>query len=176
MPAEIIQTLEDSIIDFIKNNKILLDNDLSERNICSELRATIKKHFSDWDVDTEYNRFGKDRKRKLIIRAKERFLEAKRNGETPNSSVSIDELYENPESAPVYPDLIVHERTEEFNNLIVLEVKKSNNPELLSGWDEWKIEFFRNTLRYQIGAHLVLNTGRNFDDPNSYIEKLRIWT
>lgn len=60
---------------------------------------------------------------RLIIASRERFLQYKKQGIAPNSKVSIDELYKHPERTPVLPDIIVHKRTDEFNNLLVVEVK-----------------------------------------------------
>jgi hypothetical protein len=173
--CNIREKIEASVLRFAERDYKLLVSDANEDSISSKIAQQIEIEFLEWDIDTQYNRFGIGIKTKLIKTSKAKFLEYKQRGITPNFRISIDELYRNPESAPVFPDIIVHRRNEEFNNHLIIEVKKKNNPELFNGWDEWKIQFFMNTLNYRYGAHLILNSGHQYDDLNQYIYQIRIW-
>ncbi len=167
--------LQNSLLEFIKGHKILLVQDVKEETISHAIASCMSEIFEGWDVDPEYNRFGIQQKKKLIGTSKQRFLLYKKEGVIPNYNITIEELYQNPEAAPVFPDIIVHKRTEEFNNLLIVEVKKEQNPELFNGWDEWKIQFFMHTFQYQFGAHVVLKTSDNYDDPHKYISMIKFW-
>jgi hypothetical protein len=169
------EKLENSLIESISDNEQLFVQDVNEETINFAIATALKKQFPDWDVDPEYNRFGADQKAKIISVSKDRFFEYRRQGLIPNCDMTIKELYDNPEKAPVYPDIIVHKRTEEFNNLLIVEVKKENNQELFNGWDEWKIQFFLHTFKYQHGAHVVLKTSKKFSDPSDYISAINFW-
>ena len=174
--CSIREKIESSVLRFVERDYKLLVSDANEDSISSKVAQQMETEFPEWDIDTQYNRFGTGIKTKLIKASKSKFLEYKQRGITPNFKISIDELYRNPESAPVFPDVIVHKRTEEFNNHLIMEVKKLNNPELFNGWDEWKIQFFMHTLNYSYGAHLILKSGDQYNDPSEYIYQLRIWS
>jgi hypothetical protein len=173
--CDIYERIERSVLRFIERDYKLLVSDANEDSISARIAQNMEPEFPEWDIDTQYNRFGIGIKTKLINISKEKFLEYRRRGIAPNFRISIEELYGNPESAPVFPDIIVHKRNEEFNNHLVMEVKKLNNPELFNGWDEWKIHFFMHTLNYRNGVHLILKSGYQYDDPNQYIHQIGIW-
>ena len=98
--------------------------DVKEETINFAIAAALKKQFPDWDVDPEYNRFGADQKAKLISVSQQRFLQYSRQGIVPNYDMTIEELYTHPERARVYPDIIVQQEKQEFNNLFIIKVKK----------------------------------------------------
>ena len=169
------EKLEISLIETIKNNETLMVHDANEITISHAISSEMSKQFPNCDVDPEYNRFGAEQRTKIISMSRKRFLQYKAQGVVPSCKMTIDELYQNPEKAPVFPDIIVHIRTEEFNNLLIVEVKKENNPELFDGWDEWKIQFFMEVFQYQHGAQVVLKTTEKLDHPESYISNINFW-
>lgn len=70
---EIRNILETSINEFNQHDEYLIENDLSERCICSRLafyiqQTLITSHFNDYTVDVEYNRGakGKDKSPKVL--------------------------------------------------------------------------------------------------------------
>lgn len=173
--CNMLEKIVASVLRFAESDYKLLVSDANEDSISAKIAQQMEVEFPEWDVDTQYNRFGIGIKTKLIKMSKAKFLEYKQRGVTPNFQISIDELYRNPESAPVFPDIIVHKRNEELNNHLIIEVKKRNNPELFNGWDEWKIKFFMSTLDYSYGAHLILNSGHQYNDLSQYIYDIQLW-
>ncbi len=105
---EIRNILETAINMFNENDVYLIENDLSERCICSRLALCIQQtlmtsRFSEYTVDVEYNRGakGKDKSPKILHDKK------------------------------IVVDLIVHKRGQSeyygFDNLFCVEMKKSNS-------------------------------------------------
>lgn len=105
---EIRNILETAINKFNENDVYLIENDLSERCVCSRLALYIQQtlmisRFCDYTVDVEYNRGakGKDKSPKVLHDKK------------------------------IVVDLIVHKRGQfeyyGFDNLFCVEMKKSNS-------------------------------------------------
>lgn len=84
----------------------LLDVCANERSLTHKLAECLQVEFKEYDVDCEYNRRGTDVKRleRLLFRG-----------------APSDDL----DARTVYPDIIVHQRGEDENNLLVIEAKKS---------------------------------------------------
>lgn len=152
--ALFLQALED----FLANEADLLDVDINERAISSKLALYLSKFFPNWNVDCEYNRLGR-MGRKLIAHSKHYFEQAKAKGIIPENIKTFSELQKSEFRVAVYPDIIVHHRMHEFDNLLIIEIKKANNPAVRLGWDEYKINFFIDVLHYKTGVFVVFNTG-----------------
>lgn len=130
-----------AIEQLVRNDSALLDLGVTERSLSCRLAhyMTISGAVQPpITVDCEYNRhFRKSKKLNLPPRkAMDRELRA----------------------TTVYPDIVVHERNCDANNLIVLELKK---PGESIKYDELKLRAFRNELGYLHTAHVIL--GRNSD-------------
>ena len=99
----------------------LLDVNASERSIAARLAQYLQEHFTDKNVDVEYNRMGDAPKRVAWSEDKD----------------------------DVYPDIIVHVRGP-GNNLLAIEIKKDSNPEPKDK-DIRKLRAYRQDedLRYQ---------------------------
>ena len=156
---EIKQGFEQALSDFIATDGDLLRFNADERAISHKLAEHIGRYFREWNIDCEYNRIGTDQQKKLIHYSRERFIQAKQAGVIPNFITSFDELQHSEYAVPVYPDIIVHRRGDPTTSLLVVEVKKANNPDVMLGWDQWKIEFFRAILNYRAGVFISFNTG-----------------
>jgi len=78
----------------------------------------------------------------------------------------------------LYPDIIIHQRGANENNLCIIEVKKSTN-RIGGSYDEKKLKFYTDTteekgLKYGIGFFLKLQTGKDFVEKgktNYFLEK-----
>jgi hypothetical protein len=110
--------------------------------------------------------------RKLIDRSKEKFREAKAVGIIPTQITTLEELVKSDLAVSVFPDIIIHHRTHAFENLLIVEIKKANNPDVGLGWDEFKIEFFIGVLRYKAGAFVVFNTEPTDDNTTSLVKSI----
>jgi len=110
---------------YLEKETQLLVNNSSEQAISHRLAVMLEKEFSEWNVDCEYNRDESTIKRlKYAI--------------SPNEPV---------EERNVVPDIIVHKRMTQ-SNLLVIEVKKSTNPEP-DEKDIAKLNAFKVQLGYQ---------------------------
>src|SRR5690606_14754897 len=90
----------------------LLINDLNERTIAHKFAVYLQEQFPDYHIDCEYNKnIDEDNGSKNIRLLKSIPIQS----EEEWSTVSI------------YPDIVVHKRGENCNNLLAIEIKKSTN-------------------------------------------------
>ena len=102
--TEVHSALNEAIEQLFIFDHHLLDADASERSLSHRLAVHMIDRFPNYEIDCEYNRDGFDLK-KLTL--------GERN-------VHDNEL----EAVTVFPDIIVHKRGCQNNNLLVIEVKK----------------------------------------------------
>lgn len=138
--------LERALERFCHEQEFLLKHDLHERTIAHHLANYLHSQFTGWDVDCEYNRDGLERPKKLGL-----------NEYEPTVAGAT-------KSVTVYPDIIVHHRGQggSEHNLLVLELKKSSNPDD-GERDARKLAAFREQLEYQNAFALRLNTDGSMD-------------
>lgn len=122
----------------------------------SELRTIgLISDFGPLVVDCEYNRHlakkktlaseTEDRIKDIVKKARDRTLEADEDGSYVFS---------------IAPDILVHQRRTDVNNLLVVEVKKRTNPET-EEYDHLKLELFTKSRQddmgygYRYGAWIV---------------------
>jgi hypothetical protein len=131
-------------------DSFLLKENANERSITHKLAEYLQQEFKDLDVDCEYNRMWNDLKiDKKIIQLEE----------------DMASVYDT-DAKTVFPDIIVHKR-ENKDNLLVVEVKKSNNTsnKLM---DKVKLETFTYSdhFNYLFGVNLVLYVQNVFGKPS----------
>jgi len=120
------------------HDRHLLENDLSERCIASRLAFHLQAQFPEHHVDVEYNRADDIAKRVPI-------------------SCECD-TRKNREGDPLaVPDVIVHRRGPAGPNVLVLELKKTTNPESRA-CDLERVQKFREHLDYDFGALIECET------------------
>jgi len=141
-------------------DKYLLDKKVNERTITHKLAEYLQQHFPEFNVDCEYNRYLGYRKR----------IRNERDRDINISNLSYDKLakliWENREADTLYPDIIIHQRGIQENNLLVIEVKKSSNPDD-GEFDKKKIkELMQQPFNYKFGLFLRIN----LDDENDNLE------
>lgn len=138
--------VKNSIEKLRENDSLLLQNEANEVSLSSTLFVYLKNEFKDWDVDCEYNRRYDGNRKKL--------------------DVSRDEKKD---ISKVKPDIIVHSR-ETNDNLLVIEVKKSNNTMKEILFDEKKLIKFtsKNDKKvpyieygYAFGLSLIFKVGED---------------
>lgn len=113
----------------------LLWADVNERTITHRFAIYVERAFPGWDVDCEYNRDGHDPK-----------------------EIAFGSGDDAEHGSRVFPDVIVHKRGT-ADNLVVFELKKSNNPEP-DDRDFEKLRGYCHQLGYQHGvfARLVVRS------------------
>jgi hypothetical protein len=115
----------------------LLKYDANERSISHRLAVYLEPLFPGWNVDCEYNRDLDDIKRL----------------ELPIKKVRTDDL----SAKTVYPDIIIHKRGSD-NNLLVIEMKKSSNPDKGDS-DRTKLQAFKSQLGYTFAVFVCVTVG-----------------
>lgn len=142
MPDE---TLRQALDLLVQRDHELFELNVNERSLTHKLAEYLQPLFPDWHVDCEYNRKGHD--------------------DTKSLNLPVDEIdSDDTEARTVFPDIIVHRRGIP-DNFLVIEVKKSNNPNRAR--DYQKLEAFKSQLGYQHAAFVELFVG---DQPIYKIE------
>lgn len=138
--------IQESLKEFFEHERDLIDVDANERSISYKIAEYITPKFSDWDVDCEYNRDGTETK--LL--------------EIPVENVPTNDT----KGKTVYPDIIIHQRKDK-TNLLIIEIKKSG---LLYTHDVDKINAFLKSPEYSytFGLMLIINIPYNPDQPYNW--------
>jgi|SRR5579859_202707 len=157
--VEIIDKIKVAINVLFSNDAWLLHNDLSEKSITHKLAEYLQPLFLDYNVDCEYNgnvdRVS-GRKRIGVLKSD---LEEK--GLLKESEIigADDEIADR----LVYPDIIIHKRGTNEQNLCIIEVKKSTS-KIPFDYDVLKLNaytnsYYGNDLKYKIGLFVEFVTG-----------------
>jgi hypothetical protein len=129
--------IESALNELRARDYFLLEADTNERSITHKLAEYLQQEFPQMDVDCEYNRHGRETK---II-------------QVPRDNVNWDDT----EARTVFPDIIIHKRGIDESNLLVVEVKKSSNPQTRE-FDRIKLmAFTAYPYNYQFGLLLEIS-------------------
>tara|TARA_E500000318_G_scaffold111475_2_gene130220 strand:- start:454 stop:939 length:486 start_codon:yes stop_codon:yes gene_type:complete len=138
----------------------LIENDLSEQCITHKLAEHLQKNFPKYNVDCEYNgNIDSEGGKKRIVAVKQQLKE---NNLLKPSEESIEQdLLDR----AVFPDIIIHKRGCNEDNLCAIEVKKSTNRSDFK-YDQIKLsayttDYYGNDLGYNLGIFLCIKTGSN---------------
>lgn len=143
----VLGKVKDALQKFLENEGDLFEIGVNERSISHKVAEYLQYEFSDMKVDCEYNRHGLELDPKRIKGRKDQ----KKN---------------------IYPDIVVHKRGVDTNNILVVEIKNHNDsPRYLKDldWDRWKLQELTKELsnyRYQNGLLI------EFDTQNKKIYKI----
>jgi hypothetical protein len=167
-PEKVECRLKESIEELLAKDAVLLQHDVSERAITHKLAEYLQVHFPSLNVDCEYNRNAERGAyaAKVLGILRESAREVTR--EVLEQTQKGDEMVEEEIlSVSTYPDIIVHRRTVNSHNLLVVEVKKAldfppaHNYERSYQHDYAKLCAFtesegHNPYRYRYGYFLLL--------------------
>lgn len=135
---DICRLFELGLGEFLSEQQELLEFDVNERAVSAVLaHRYVAPYFPDHAVEAEYNRVGIER-------------EAKR--------LDLPEVCAGGGLKRVYPDIIVHRRGDNEQNLLIVEIKMSTNKEPRE-CDLAKVAAFREQLKYRIGVCVELPAG-----------------
>ena len=123
---------------------------MSERCIAARLSLYLQGVFPSYSVDVEYNRAGWPPKRL----------------ELPDECANARD--ENGDTL-VLPDIIVHRRGPDGPNVLVIELKKTTNPDD-RGCDRQRVQAMRAQLNYQYGVLVELETCRQHEPAARCVE------
>lgn len=137
---EVSRRLNRAMQKLIERDRDLFVRDVNERSITHRLAMYMQEEFPELTVDCEYNR-NHDNVKKLVFYP--------RTVETNDTDAKT-----------VFPDIVVHTRGTNEQNLLVLEAKKCSNRQ---NSDRKKLEAFRTdaNLRYQHAVFVEFRTGDN---------------
>lgn len=154
---EITKRLDNAIQQLLERENNILKRGLNELNLNGHLTKYLTPLFEEYDVDPEYNGdIAKIRDRKELDIAKSRMRE-----------IRIDPHHD--DRYTLTPDIIIHTRNTNENNLLVLEIKKDSNFARNKEFDLLKLEHMTidyqgNHYNYRIGAAIVFGTRDNAGD------------
>lgn len=150
--------LTDALKKVLNNDSYLLANDINEPTISHRLAVYLEPLFPDFNVDCEYNGnidSACGRKYIYILKDKAEELGILKTNDQES------ELF----CRWVYPDIIIHKRglNGSENNLLIIEIKKSSNPND-GAWDKEKLLRFTsaeydNYFSYQYGIFVKFIVG-----------------
>lgn len=126
------ENLQTAIDRLIKNEAFLLKSRANERSLSHKLAEYLQTLFPNFNVDCEYNKKGLDTK----------VLDG------------IRECSEQKKTDRVYPDIIIHKRNYDNNNLMVIEIKTISEDE---NCDFEKLKRFTRLdgkYEYQLGVFI----------------------
>src|SRR5437016_3684984 len=125
---EVERRLEEAIGVLCGRDHLLLEYEVGERAVASKLACHLAPLFPDYDVDVEYNRHGLDPK-----------------------DLDLPSECRGGGTHLIVPDIIIHRRGNDDDNLLVIEVKKESNPESRI-CDRVKIDGMKRHYRYAFGV------------------------
>lgn len=143
---EIKNKVQIAINRLFKNDPFLLINNAHERSVAHKLAEYLQQQFSvsDWQVDCEYNLHGADIK--LLDDIKE-----------------CPECFEEKKTDRIFPDIIIHQRNTDEDNLLVVEVKMGNKS---NACDLKKLELLTGEVhpyKYSLGLFIKF---KEINEPN----------
>lgn len=152
---EILERVKRAKSAFEKSDFKLLDIDANERSMTHKLAEHLQKEFGDdWAVDCEYNRHLREQKKIL----------------TPPDIFSTDEHWKSLDAPTVYPDIIVHKRITDEENLLVVEAKKSSS-RVGDEWDKEKLRAFKERpYGYQVAVFVRFEVARRRESNLKWFE------
>ncbi|KPD09241.1 hypothetical protein AM501_05240 [Aneurinibacillus migulanus] len=112
----------------------LLRFNVSERAIAHRLAVYLENEFPSWNIDCEYNRNIDQIKR------------IPGEGKTENA---------------VFPDIIIHHRGTQ-DNLLAIEIKKSNNNNVANNEDVGRLESYKKSLFYRHAAYIIFEVDSEY--------------
>jgi hypothetical protein len=152
---EIEITVSECIEELFTRDWCLLEADVSERAITHKLAEYLQQRMPHLNVDCEYNRntTAGARAPKKVFLLKDKTRKAIAAAVTEDDRLGVS----------TYPDIIVHQRMTNEENLLVVEVKKENS-QVGHEHDRSKLEAFtentdQNSYHFRYGVFMVFQTG-----------------
>jgi hypothetical protein len=154
------ENIQKALLELYQNDNHLIKNDGSERSIAHCFAVHLQKLYPGYHVDCEYNvNIEASNNRKEIDLLSEELQQFRRSESNRNSYDIEDERYY---SVSVYPDIIVHKRGRNDNNLVIFELKKSTST-VGDAYDKLKLkkytQDFLTSLKYNYGVFINIHTG-----------------
>lgn len=137
---ELIYNVIVALKGFLNMERELLVLNASERSISHKLAEYLQTVFKEWTVDCEYNRLG-ERPKTLPSRLFEDIKDDDQDAKT------------------IFPDIIIHKRGIPEENILVIEIKKSNSG-VRKNKDITKLKAFTDATGdygYKLGLFIIFD-------------------
>lgn len=146
--TEIVDRVKSALDTLIKSGDIwLFQNNLSEQCITHRLAIYLANLFPEHDVDCEYNgSINNGRKKILFIKEKLELAGLLRESEFDVEQEYIERA--------VFPDIIIHRRGTNDENLCIIEVKK-NTSSVSPKYDRLKLKAYTSNIENEIPANML---------------------
>lgn len=145
---EVTEKISIAVDCLLKHDVFLLEKNVNERSISHKLAEYLQKQFPQYHVDCEYNRMQGLRGEGFITKRLELGIEGK---------IAPDDI----EAKTVFPDIIIHRRGSNEDNLVVLEIKKERHTNKAnSDYDITKLKEFTQQLKYKLGMFLEFSADK----------------
>jgi hypothetical protein len=152
-PEELTRILNEAMRETETRDRYLFENNGAERNIAARLAMSLQARLTDWVVDPDYNRMNGRHSKRVVL--------------PPECAGYRNERDE----ALTSPDVIVHRRGPDGPNLLVIELKKTANPDK-GDCDRVRLHAFREQLGHLYGALIQCETRRNREPAMVIVEWL----
>lgn len=154
-----------------ENEFMIIRNNINERTIAHKLAEYMQVEFCniigpDYNVDVEYNRNYEKGEYypKILPMLKDEVRKYRQNVLGDSGDVeSLEKII----NVSTYPDIIVHKRFINDDNILVVEIKKSNNP-IGSQFDDLKLKGFTSKTDgygYLFGLHITFYVQDDWKQP-----------
>ncbi len=144
---EILRKINLALDLFYENDSQIVNLKVNERAICHQFAIYLKYLFKNYDVDCEYDKHGDDFKK----------LE------------NISECSERKKTDRILPDILVHKRGNDKNNLIIIEIKSKSDAD---SCDIKKLELMTNhkgQFKYNFGVFIEFKDTKENTKPKLFI-------
>ena len=162
-----------------EKDKHLMDYNLNEQAISHQFAVKLARYFVELNVDCEYNgNVAADKERKeihLLNYKLSRFKSKKHRPYLPPAELV---------NISITPDIIIHKRGENIDNLLIVEVKKSTNKNTHAfEFDEEKVKAYtlpegfydsRNSFNYKFGLILIIGCSQCDNDELIWYENAEV--
>lgn len=168
--GELIERLNVTIIDFVKDRKKLLRQDAHEDSYTDEFIAYLRKHFSDWPYDINHN-YNKRVVNNAFVKKQTYFVLAA----LPPNKVPQDANIEDEKVLKgLLPDIIFHDLESSAHNFLIFEIKKTTNKDAADReMDLLKLSTTTAVdLKYQYGVFVDFSSGDEFNEASPALFKV----
>jgi hypothetical protein len=140
------KAVQDALRLLFANDGFLLETDCQERAIAARLGVYLAPHFPRHSVDVEYNRHGLEPKRLIL----------------PETCRGGGERL-------IVPDLVVHQRGHDQENILVVQIKKETNHQSRD-CDRAVVAGMRAVFGYAFGLLIDLPAGPGATNREAHLE------
>jgi hypothetical protein len=163
---DIKSRVDRAIQELYRQDHFLLEKYVSERSITHRLAMYLQPLFPEYHVDCEYNRNieeGRGASKGISILATTAMSMFRERLEKRQLEEAILEV-------STFPDIIIHRRGHNRENILIIEAKK-NNSTIPNSYDEMKVKAFTGTeneprYRYQWGLTILFPVGERLEAPS----------